>query len=340
MKKKLLLMCLLLLSVMTLMAEEYVDPQTKVAYAYEPEQANAIVKAGSSTARQSEDGMLYVETIPGNPDVTGDITILESFTVDGRKYTVTGIGEYAFYFCGKITSVDIPASVTSIGRKAFSDCYSLTSVNMPENLMEMGDAAFSSCSALVSIVIPQGISRIEDNTFWSCTCLENVEFPESLTYIGVGAFFCCSSLTEIQLPEGVSTIAYAAFESSQLKSITIPASVSELESEAFFIQSLTSVTSLIEDPYPMDAFGVSAFQMGIYSKATLYVPKGCIEKYKAVSKWNAFSRIEEIESGTNLKEVKYNKSSSAVYNLQGQRVESVPRKGVYIQRNESFDSYF
>ena len=37
--------------------------------------------------------------------------------IDGRP--VTSIGEFAFQFCGSLTSVTIPESVTSIGAYAF-----------------------------------------------------------------------------------------------------------------------------------------------------------------------------------------------------------------------------
>ncbi len=35
---------------------------------------------------------------------------------------VTNIGEYAFAYCGGLTSINIPASVTNIGNNAFSQC--------------------------------------------------------------------------------------------------------------------------------------------------------------------------------------------------------------------------
>ena len=38
------------------------------------------------------------------------------------------IDEYAFYYCGKITSITIPKTVTSIGDRAFCGCSSLTSI--------------------------------------------------------------------------------------------------------------------------------------------------------------------------------------------------------------------
>ena len=42
--------------------------------------------------------------------------------------SVTSIGESAFYYCTRLTSVTIPDSVTSIGESAFSDCKGLTSI--------------------------------------------------------------------------------------------------------------------------------------------------------------------------------------------------------------------
>ncbi|MBR1667285.1 MAG: leucine-rich repeat protein [Bacteroidaceae bacterium] len=49
---------------------------------------------------------------------TGEITIPNA----PNGYSVTEIGEYAFYDCSGLTSVTIPNSVTSIGDHAFADC--------------------------------------------------------------------------------------------------------------------------------------------------------------------------------------------------------------------------
>ena len=102
-------------------------------YEYTLGESEASVKAGSPG---------YFSQ-PGSPDATGDITILSNFTVDGNKYSVTSIGNNAFYYCGSLTLVTIPEGVTSIGAMAFCNCSSLTSVTIPNSLTNIGDDAFN-----------------------------------------------------------------------------------------------------------------------------------------------------------------------------------------------------
>jgi hypothetical protein len=55
--------------------------------------------------------------------------------------SVTSIGDSAFYYCTKLTSVTIGNSVTSIGDYAFYYCR-LTSVTIPDSVTSIGDSAF------------------------------------------------------------------------------------------------------------------------------------------------------------------------------------------------------
>ena len=59
---------------------------------------------------------------------SGNIEIPEVVQLDTTHYTVTRIGDHAFYHCSSLKSVTIPNSVTSIGREAFEECNSLQSI--------------------------------------------------------------------------------------------------------------------------------------------------------------------------------------------------------------------
>ncbi len=59
---------------------------------------------------------------------SGDLIIPSTISYNGTTYSVTSIGDRAFYYCSGLTSVTIPNGVTSIGGSAFYGCNGLTSV--------------------------------------------------------------------------------------------------------------------------------------------------------------------------------------------------------------------
>ena len=81
----------------------------------------------------------------GDNKYSGDIVIPESITYNNSKYSVTSLGNNAFWGCSGLTSVTIPNSVTSIGDKAFYYCRGLTSVTIPNSVTSIGKSAFSFC---------------------------------------------------------------------------------------------------------------------------------------------------------------------------------------------------
>lgn len=75
---------------------------------------------------------------------SGDVVIPESVTYNEIVYSVTSIGNSAFFGCTGLTSVEIPNSVTSIGISAFAYCTGLTGIlTLPSSLNSIGGSAFN-----------------------------------------------------------------------------------------------------------------------------------------------------------------------------------------------------
>ena len=197
-------------------------------------------------------------------DYSGEVVIPAEVTYDGGTYSVTTIGDMAFYGCSALTSVDMP-SVTTIGDVAFGYCSALTSVDMP-SVTTIGNSAFERCSALTSVEMPS-VTTIGGYAFYYCNALTSVSMP-SATTIGYGAFYYCFALTSIDIPASVSMIDDYAFTACS---------------------SLTSVYCHWEDPLECDP----RFKNIVLETATLYVPTGTIDAYRSVSPWSGFINIVE-----------------------------------------------
>ena len=85
---------------------------------------------------------------------SGDLIINETVSYNGVEYTVTSIGDGAFYNTG-LSSITIPNSVTTIGDLAFSYCLGLTSIIIPNSVTTIGDQAFAYCSGLTYCTSPK-----------------------------------------------------------------------------------------------------------------------------------------------------------------------------------------
>ena len=180
---------------------------------------------------------------------TGDMYSQQTLPTDLIKTVVieegvTSIGDYAFFDCSGLTSIEIPNSVTSIGYAAFRDCTGLTSIEIPNSVTSIGSYAFYKCSGLTSIVVDGNNTKydsrencnaiIETETNTLIQGCKNTVIPNSVTSIGSSAFWDCSGLTSIVIPNSVTSIRNYAFEDcTGLTSIEIPNSVTSIGRSAF-----------------------------------------------------------------------------------------------------------
>lgn len=187
-----------------------------------------------------------------------NIVIPETVNHRDKSYTVTAIGERAFYgYYGesydykKIESISLPETITvirdeafaygtfkeiklpssleSIGKGSFAICEGLSAIELPENLREIGDYAFYECSFLKSIKIGSSLEKIGDGAFLFCVRLNNIEVSDSNPYFVsldnvlydkalTKIFRCAVNKTEITLPNTIKNIGYAAFDQCLLLS--------------------------------------------------------------------------------------------------------------------------
>lgn len=212
-------------------------------------------------AINTKDGTATITKFRALVDGSYDINIPEKLG-DGN-YTVTAIGENAFWECTSLKEVTIPQSVTSIGDKAFYDCRGLTSVTIPQSVTSIGDHAFDECIHLKTLSfgensfgenIETNIKTIGNYAFFHCNDLESVTIPQSVTSIGreafrfcnkmeslaingaiesmgIGAFAGCISLKTLSLGENIKMIGNSAFDSCtniDLTNVTIPEKVTTI----------------------------------------------------------------------------------------------------------------
>ena len=175
--------------------------------------------------------------------ISGNAVIPGTIEVGGQKYKVTSIGDYAFFYCSRLTEITIPEGVASIGDRAFVFCASLTQITIPESVASIGDYAFSECTRLTEVAIPEGVTSIGDSAFESCHSLKEITIPKGVTSIGDYAFAFCIGLTQITIPESVASIGdYAFTDCSNLKEITIPEDVISIGNGVFaYCEGLTEV---------------------------------------------------------------------------------------------------
>jgi len=248
---------------------------------------NSIDNYTSSLVTFNLDDLSY-STSESNATVTGfygasynfNLTIPSTVTYDSETYTVTGIGEYAFYYVDSLISITIGSEVTGIGEYAFDNANNLTSITIDSNnqnysdingvlfnkdqtiliyyprgkldtsytipgtVTTIGNNAFQICYNLTSVIIPDSVTIIGSYAFEDCSSLTSVIIPDSVTIIGEVAFRNCNNCQTITIGSAVETIGYDAFENCEsLTSVIIPDSVTYIGDDVFRdCYSLISVT--------------------------------------------------------------------------------------------------
>ena len=136
---------------------------------------------------------------------------------------ITEIGNYAFWDCANLESIEIPASVTYIGVFNFLLDTNLKRINVDGNnkhYSSVDGVLFSKDKKSIikypnkkqnTYSIPNTVTNISSYAFRDDTNLEYISLPKNVTSVDYGAFIDCPNLIKVTLPRELTDIASDAF---------------------------------------------------------------------------------------------------------------------------------
>ena len=176
--------------------------------------------------------------------------------------SVTYIDSGAFRGCTSLRSVTLPANLERIGTSVFDGCTALTSLELPDSVQMLEYGAFANCSNLKQINIPASLNYLNGNPFlksgietlvfpegYDAYCLvdgvlydaqkttiyavlasvEDLCIPDTVTSLAWGSTEGCTNLQNVVFGEGITTIPGHTFAGISLNSVTLPASLQQIE---------------------------------------------------------------------------------------------------------------
>ena len=231
---------------------------------------------------------------------------------------VTYIGDFAFKDCSGVTTVIFNAEkCTEMGYRSvyvFSGCTKLTSLSIGDKVSIIPDYAFHSCSKLTSVTIPNSVTSIGDYAFKGCTALTEVDL-NSVLNLGDKAFSGCTGLKSVSMLKAKSVNATAFEGCTTIETLMLPyewstdfkmdlSGTTQLrtlyigENIASIPDNILVNNKLLFDVYSNattpPSIGNATFGSETFTYATLYVPQGSVDAYKAATGWSRFDDIQEM----------------------------------------------
>lgn len=132
-------------------------------------------------------------TIDGNPKRLETF----GFKAPNLPHKCQSIGNYAFFICDALTSLQFPDSVKSIGTHAIYNCNNLPSIVLPNSVTSIGIFMAYFSPVLTKLILSNSLTIISRGAFDGCPLLASVTIPASVIQIDDMAFRGCNNLSTI-----------------------------------------------------------------------------------------------------------------------------------------------
>ena len=225
-----------------------------------------------------------VEVVGHTNPTSNSVSIPRTVSFEGTSYTVVSIADWGMSGCGNVKRLILPNTLKTIGYQAF--IYSgYTYISIPASVTSIGAQSFNACGELATINVNTSntVFCSVDGVLYSKDMKTLWKYPEGKT----DEYY--------YIPSPVELLETSSMGSNHLRALVLPETFKY--SSWYPIdgsENLATVVCLRSEPFE-EQYDV-LFSNDILSKATLWVPQGCISNYQSRSPWNKFSAIRELPS--------------------------------------------
>ena len=238
--------------------------------------------------------------------------LFATISEDGKTLTIEGTGDMWDYTADnrapwydqghEFTSISLPEGLTSIGDRAFHYCMKVPAITLPSTLQRIGTGGFYNCKALTTMDIPAGVTLIGEDAFVGCDAMTAYTVAATNTAYCAedGVLFTKDKKVLIQypaakagahyeVPSGVEELVLRAIINTNLRILTLPASLLKMADYSISCSSILQINS--KASIPPVAYSV-AFD-AIATNIPVYVPVGAKVLYEVAMGWKRFTNIQE-----------------------------------------------
>lgn len=249
---------------------------TAVGAAYDAVEA----KGGTAQTAQTIEGIAGaisgIKSAPTTPYMEAEYVAVEDgggtshYIKRAKLYNHTAIYTCEFMrqeYLQNLDFSDASNNITAIESQAFERAQ-VNGLVLPNTISVLGVACFTS-AYIATLIVPPLVTVLPMMTFSNIQPAYNNETEEELPI-------------NIILPQNLTKIGESCFEGAQIKQITIPDTVTEIEYGAFlFCRKLESITCLAATP---PVLGPNAFDTDT-AGFLIKVPAASVAAYKAADGW-------------------------------------------------------